>query len=185
MKRLLLLLAIPILAQAECVLQDRTVSATTAKIVERSGMRQNVVKLPSGNSRCLVTFQARIGTGWYTAAGHYDWPGDRPSGEACAVAATRAENFALESAAPKHVASEKVMICDDRPDTQILREARIGTQAELYQFRPHPNYPDRFWHNGAQCRWFLDSGWNGRDVQTMQGIICQLSNQKWVVVDKF
>jgi hypothetical protein len=31
----------------------------------------------------------------------------------------------------------------------------------------------------------LDSGWNGRDVQTMQGVICQLSNQKWVVVDKF
>lgn len=185
MKRLLLLLAIPALVQAECVLQDRTVSASTARIEERSGIKQNVVKLPNGDSRCLVTFQARIKTGWYLAAGHYDWAGDRPASEACAVAATRAEEFALSSAAPQHVASEKVMICHDQPDTRILREARIGTQGELHQFRPHPGYPERFWHNGAQCKWFLDSGWNGRDIQTMQGVICQLSNQKWVVVDKF
>ena len=185
MKRLLLLLMIPVLAHAECVLQDRTVSTSTERIEERSGIKQNVVRMPSGESRCLVNFQARIGTVWYMASGHYDWPGDRPAGEACAVAATRAEDFALSSAAPKNVRSEKVMICSDQPDNRILREAQIGTQAELHQFRSHSSYPDRFWHNGAQCRWFLDSGWNGRDVQTMHGVICQLSNQKWVVVDKF
>lgn len=185
MNRLLLLLLIPFFAHAECVLQDRTVSASTARIEERSGIKQNVVRLPSGESRCLVNFQARIGTNWYMAAGHYDWPGDRPAGEACAVAAARAEDFALNSAAPKNVRSEKVMICNDQPDNQILREAKIGTQGELHQFRPHPSYPDRFWYKGAQCRWFLDSGWNGRDIQTMQGVICHLSNQKWAVVDKF
>jgi hypothetical protein len=185
MKRLLLLLMIPVVAHAECVLQDRTVSASTARIEERSGIKQNVVRLPTGESRCIVNFQARIGTEWYMASGHYDWPGDRPAGEACAVAATRAEDSVLSSAVPKNVRSEKVMICNDQPDNRILREAQIGTQGELHQFRSHPSYPDRFWHNGAQCRWFLDSGWNGRDVQTMQGVICQLSNQKWVVVDKF
>lgn len=185
MKRLLLLLTFPALVQAECVLQDRTVTASKTQISERSGVKQNIVKLPNGYQRCLVTFRARIGTAWHLAAGHYDWPGDRPSSEACGVAAARAEDMASSTAAPKHITSEKVMICNDRADTQVLKEARIGTQAELHQYRPHPQYPDRFWHNGAQCRWFLDSGWNGQDVQTMQGVICQLSNQKWVVVDKF
>lgn len=185
MKRLLLLLTIPVLAQAECVLQDRTVSVAKARIEERSGIQQNVVRLPNGESRCIVNFRARIGSQWHMATGQFDWPGDRPAGEACAVAASRADDFALNSAAPKNVTSEKVMVCNDQPDNRILREAQIGTQAELHQFRTHPNYPDRFWHNGAQCRWFLDSGWNGRDVRTMQGIICELSNKKWVVVDKF
>ena len=96
---------IPVVAHAECVLQDRTVSASTARIEERSGIKQNVVRLPTGESRCIVNFQARIGTEWYMASGHYDWPGDRPAGEACAVAAARAEDSVLSSAVPKNVRS--------------------------------------------------------------------------------
>jgi hypothetical protein len=77
------------------------------------------------------------------------------------------------------------MICRDQPDLLTLRSTNPGTVAELSQFRPHPEYPKRFWHNGAQCRMFLDSAWTGRDIRTYQGVICQVQDSKWVVVDKF
>jgi hypothetical protein len=31
----------------------------------------------------------------------------------------------------------------------------------------------------------LDSAWTGRDIHTYQGVICQLQDSTWVVVDKF
>jgi hypothetical protein len=77
------------------------------------------------------------------------------------------------------------MVCTDRPDIQTKRQTQVGTQGQLHQFRPHPDYTREFWHNGTQCRWFLDTEWRQNDVQTRQGVICKLDNTNWVVVDKF
>jgi len=188
MKKLLLaacLAATVAHADDQCVLQDKTVTRGSVQILERSGLRNEVVPLPTGYKRCQVTFRARIGVDWHTAFGEYDWPGDRPREEACAVAAKRAEDSVRERVGRTQVISEKVMICRDQPDLKTLRSTNPGTVAELSQFRPHPEYPNRFWHNGAQCRMFLDSAWTGRDIRTYQGVICQIQDSKWVVVDKF
>jgi len=83
------------------------------------------------------------------------------------------------------VRSEKVMICNDQENLNNLKTTTPGTKGQLHQFRPHPDYPKRFWHNGAQCRMILDSAWTGRDIHTYQGVICQLQDSTWVVVDKF
>lgn len=176
---------IPALATAECVLQDRTVTSHSIVIQERSGMRQTVVPAPDGGKRCIVNFRARVGATWYSATGQYDWAGDRPAGEACAVAAARADDSVHAQTVSQHVRSEKVMVCNDREDMKTLRSTNPGTVAQLHQFRPHPEYPNRFWHNGAQCRMFLDSSWTGRDIHTYQGVICQLQDNNWVVVDKY
>jgi hypothetical protein len=186
MKHLIALaVLIPALATAECVLQDRTVTSHSIVIQERSGMRQTVVPAPEGGKRCIVNFRARVGATWYSATGQYDWAGDRPAGEACAVAAARADDSVHAQTVSQHVRSEKVMVCNDREDMNTLRVTRPGTVAQLHQFRPHPDYPNRFWHNGAQCRMFLDSAWTGRDIHTYQGVICQLQDNQWVVVDKY
>lgn len=186
MKRVLIAALLPasVLA-AECVLQDRTVTASTVRIEERSGIRQEVVPAPDGGRRCIVNFKARVGASWYWANGQYDWAGDRPREEACAVAVSRAEDSVKTQVAPSHVQSEKVLICSDRPDLETLRSTNPGTIGELHQFRPHPKFPKRFWHNGAQCKWFLDSAFRNQDIYTYQGIICQVQDSKWVVVDKF
>ncbi len=186
MKRVLIAALLPISAMAaECVLQDRTVTASTVRIEERSGIQQDVVPAPNGGRRCIVNFKARVGASWYWANGQYDWPGDRPATEACAVAVSRAEDMVRTQVAPSHVRSEKVLICSDKSDQQTLRSTNPGTVGELHQFRPHPDFPRRFWHNGTQCRWFLDSAFRGQDIYTYQGVICQIHDNKWVVVDKF
>jgi hypothetical protein len=186
MKKLLLIVLFPAVTLAsECVLQDRTVTSHSIVIQERSSMRQTVVSTPEGNKRCIVNFRARAGATWYPATGQYDWPGDRPVNEACAVAVARADDSVHSQAVSQHIRSEKIVVCNDREDSATLKSTRPGVTGQLHQFRPHPEYPNRFWHNGAQCRMFLDSAWTGRDIHTYQGVICQLQDSKWVVVDKY
>lgn len=185
LKRFLILAMIPASVMAECVLHDRLVTQSTVQIEERSGINRVVVAAPGGGQRCMVSFKARVGPTWYWANGQYDWAGDRPNEEACAVAVSRAEDSVRVQVAPSMVASQKTLICSDNPQLETLRQTNPGTVGALHQFRPHPANTREFWHNGAKCRWFVDSTFQNRDVHTYQGIICQVQPNSWVVVDKF
>ena len=186
MKLLISTLAMAVMsAHADCVLQDKTVSQSSVSIAERGKITATVVPDPQQGKRCLVTFRARVGATWYTATGEYTWPGDTPRDSACAMAVKRAEDSVREQVAASRVISEKVSICNDDPSLDTIREINPGTVGDLSQFRPHPNYPKEFWYNGTRCRWFLDTGFSGRDIRTWQGIICLIHDSKWVVVDKF
>ena len=186
MKRLLTLALIPATVLAsDCVLQDRTVSRSTVTIAERSRIKPEVVPTVNNGRKCMVSFRVRIGSDWHSAHGEHEWAGDRPREEACAVAVTRAESEVRERVGKLQTVSEKTMICTDRPDLDALRSTNPGTVAELHQFRPHPDYPKEFWHNGAPCRYFLDSAYVHQDVRTFQGVICRIHDSKWVVVDKW
>ena len=186
MKRLLALALIPATVLAgECVLQERTVTRATVTIAERSRITPEVVPTVNNGKRCMVTFRARIGNEWHSAFGEYEWAGDRPREEACAVAVGRAEDEVRERVGRRLTASEKTMVCSDRPDLDTLRSTNPGTVAELHQFRPHPDYPREFWHNGAPCRYFLDSAYIKKDIRTFQGVICRVHDARWVVVDKW
>lgn len=184
MKSILLLL-LPATVMAECVMQDRVVQRSQVVIAERSQLRAEVVPAVNGGRKCLVSFRARVGTEWHTAYGEYEWPGDRPREEACARAVTLADDQVRQRVGAQHTVSEKVMICSDNPDLRTLRQTNPGTVGRLAQFRPHPDRPRLFWHNGAQCRYFLDSQFTGTDIRTWQGVICQLQGNEWVVIDKF
>jgi len=186
MKRLLALALIPATVLAsDCVLQDRTVSRSTVTIAERSRIKPEVVPSINNGRKCMVTFRVRIGADWHSAHGEYEWAGDRPREEACTVAVKRAEDEVRERVGKLQTVSEKTMICTDRPDLDALRSTNPGTIAELHQFRPHPDHPREFWHNGAPCRYFLDSAYVRQDVRTFQGVICRIHDSKWVVVDKW
>lgn len=169
----------------QCVLQDKTVSRSAVTIAERSEIRPEVVPGFDGGRKCIVSFRARIGATWHTAFGEYEWSGNRPREEACAVAVKRAEDSVRERVAASQVVSEKTLICRDNPDLDTLRQINPGTVGELAQFRPHPEYQREFWYNGAPCRFILDSAYTGTAIRTFQGVICKIHNAKWVVVDKF
>ena len=186
MNKSLLLLLVPIAALADqCVLQDKTVARTSVVIAERADIRAEVVPSISNQRKCMVSLRARVGSAWHTGFGEYEWPGDRPREEACAVATKRAEDAVLERVARTQVVSEKTLICSDNPDLRTLLNTNPGTIGDLSQFRPHPDRPREFWHNGAPCRYFLDSTYVRSDIRTFEGVICKVHNSKWVVVDKF
>jgi hypothetical protein len=186
MRKLLISLLIPSAAMAQqCVLQDKTVSRGSVTIAERSEIRPEVVPAIGGGRKCMVSFRARVGAEWHTAFGEYEWDGARPRDEACAVAVKRAEDSVRERVSASQLVSEKVLICRENPDLNTLQQINSGTVGELSQFRPHPDYTREFWHNGAPCRFILDTAYTGKDVRTFQGVICKIHNSKWVVVDKF
>lgn len=188
MKRLLLALSMmPVVAWAadNCVLQDRTVSRSAVQIQERSVIRRDVVPHFGNQKKCMVDFRVRIGADWHTALGEYIWPGDRPQNEACAIAVSRAEDAVRQRVGQSQTVSEQILVCKDEPRLTTLRSAAVGTVGDLGQFRPHPDMTGRFYHNGTECKWFIDSVFTGRDVRTFQGIICETQPNQWVVVDKF
>jgi hypothetical protein len=172
-------------AAQTCVLQQNTVNRTTVTIQERSQISATVVPTTDGRRKCMVDMRVRIGADWHTTFGEFVWNGDTPKDAACAAAVKRAEDAAIQRVAATSVISENVLICNDRENLNTLRDTNPGTVAKLAQFRPHPANTREFWYNGARCRWFVDSVWKGHDIGTMQGIICQLQDNNWVVVDKF
>lgn len=168
-----------------CRMQERTVTQHRVIIQERSTVSRDVVPMPGGGRKCMVTFRVRIGNAWHTAHGEHVWDGNQGSNEACAQAVIQAENSVRERVGRGSSLTERVLICDDRPDLKELRESVVGTTGRNHQFRPHPDYPQRFWHRGAECRWFLEPTLTNRGLYNFQGIICELGRDQWVVVDKF
>lgn len=182
---LLVLGMLPAMVSAQtCVLQNKTVTRSSATVQERTALRAEVVPSPIGR-KCMVSFRARIGSEWHSAFGEFEWPGDRPREEACAVAVNRADSELRQRVAQSQTFGEQVMICNDNPDMQTLRQTNPGTIGNLSQFRPHPDRPREFWHNGARCRYFLDTTFVNKDITTFEGVICQVQDSQWVVIDKF
>lgn len=172
-------------AASECVLQERTVTQYQADIQERTTVRRDVVPMPGGGRKCIVDFRVRIGSQWHSAFGEYAWDGNRGSPEACGIAVQRAEDAVRERVGRGAAVTERVVVCKDRPELQELRSSTVGTVGNAGQFRQHPEWAARFWHNGAQCRWFVEPAFTGQDIRNFQGIICELGRDQWVVVDKF
>lgn len=188
MKLTWLMLLVPslVLANAEqCVIQQRTVSQGNVDIQERSNVTREITPLPSGQWRCQVSFKAKIGSVWHTALGEYDWPGDRSQEEACGIAVKTATDNLRQRVGSTKLITDQVVICRDQPDLLTLKDTKPGTVAQLHQFRPHPDFPNAFWHQGTRCRWFLESQYRVKDIYTFQGIICEVQSGGWVVLDKF
>lgn len=182
--QLLIALMVTSASAEQCVLQDKTVSKTNLEIRERSAVRRDVVSVPEGK-KCIVDFRVRIGSQWYTAFGEHTWSGAQSSESACGIAVSRAEDDVRQRMGKSQTTSEKILVCKDRPELTTLANSTVGTIGEIGQFRPHPAYLNRFWHNGVQCKWFLEPAFKNHEVQTFQGIICELRPNQWVVVDKF
>lgn len=181
----LYLLSLPVYAADNCILQDKTVVRNSVTIVERSPIRKDVVPMFNNQKKCVVDFKVRINLDWHTAYGEHVWSGARPDNEACAVAVLRAEDEVRQRVGQSQTISEKILLCKDQPKLETFPKAGIGTVGDIGQFRPHPEYPNRFYHNGTQCRWFVDTNFVNKDIRTFQGIVCQIEKDRWVVVDKF
>ena len=74
-----------------------------------------------------------------------------------------------------------IEMCDDN---QKFNVGEIGFSGKLELFKPHPDFPGLFTHNGTICKWFLDNELKNSNVIDYQGIICKVKSN-WTVVDKF
>lgn len=186
MKFWTILIAAPTLALAgECVITSKTASQSQAQIVERDAFVQNIVPAMNDRQRCMVSFRARIGNQWFTAHGDQEFAYNEPARLACDLARIKAEAQVKNRVGQTSVATDSVVVCSDQPRHQTLRISQIGTIGNISQFRPNPDRPREFSHNNARCRWFLDNEFKVSAVVQVQGIVCHVNDQNWIVVDKF
>jgi len=180
-----LLLPASVWAQ-ECVIQQKTVTNQTAVIIKQiNEIKRDVIPWGTNQKKCIVNFKALVDDRWHMASGEYIWDGDQPVSEACGVAVARAKKDLTQTVKPANIVNEDVVICRDDTNQTDIRVTQVGNLVDIAQLKPHPDYPNKFYHNGAECRWFLDIGWTGKDIRQYRGIACKLEAGKWVVVDKF
>lgn len=166
-------------------MQEKIVNKSDVVIKELSEIRRDVVPWSKNEQKCIVNFKALIGDTWYAANGEYIWDGELPSAEACGAAVNKAKKDLTAKVKPATLLSEEVLICNDDRQRSNIKVAKVGSIVDISQLRAHPNYTNKFYHNGTECRWFLDSSWTGKDIRQYQGVACKLEPSKWVVVDKF
>jgi hypothetical protein len=186
MQKIILTLLIPssVFAQ-QCVLQSKTIDNTKTTITEISEIRRDIVPWANGQKKCIVNFKAQIDKQWHMAHGEYIWDGELPAQDACGIAVTQAKKDLTQSVKPSKLISEDVLICNDDTKQNTIKVAKVGSIVDIGQLRPHPTYPNRFYYNGTECKWFLDVSWTGKDIRQYQGIACKVEPTKWVVTDKF
>ena len=180
-----LLLTSGIAMAQQCVMQEKIVNKNDTVIKEIGEIRRDVIPWLKNEKKCIVNFKALIDDTWYLAHGEYIWDGERPSQEACGAAISQAKKDLTAKVKPSTIISEEVLVCNDDKQLETIKVAKVGSIVDIAQLRAHPNYTNKFYHNGAECRWFLDSSWNGKSIQQYQGVACKLEPTKWVVVDKF
>lgn len=167
------------------MVQERAVTRMEVLIAERSAIRRDVIPYFDRQRKCIVDFKVRVGRDWYVAYGEHTWDGHRPDAEACAIAVAKAEDSVRERVSHAQSISERIVICKDQPALTTIRGSQIGNVGDRGQFRPHPARPERFFYNGTQCAWFIEPQFTGERIHNFQGIVCELHDSKWVVVDRF
>jgi hypothetical protein len=178
-----LALAVPVAAVAECRMVDQTLTRSEVRISQRTAPVRTVTE--TAPRQCHVRFRILVDGVWHDAHGSQTWQEGQTVQQACGEAALRAERAAVDRIGRSRVTNQSLMVCDDDERFRTVRRAEVGTVARLDQYRPHPEFPRAFIHNGTQCRWFLESGMSGSDVRTWQGIICEVQDGRWAVVDRF
>jgi hypothetical protein len=174
------------LAQAqECQLQQTVSSVSSGNITEVRNITTDVIGWGPNQQKCIVSLDGLYNGVWRKSFGEYVWDGSRPVKEMCAIAVSLAKKNLLQVVNSSTIRNESVVICRDETKPKV-HNTTIGTIVnDITQLRPHPTFQKSFDYKGEQCRWFVESGWSGKDLQRMNGIACLTSSRQWIVVDKF
>ena len=122
----------------QCVLQTKTVTQGQIQVEERSQVSAQVVPVPGGDQRCMVSMRGRVGSTWYTGFGEFVFARTSSPEQACSSARSRAEASITSQAGARQVATDSTLVCREDPMLDALRKTDIGTVAKLAQYRPHP-----------------------------------------------
>lgn len=182
---LICLLPATVIAQ-ECRLQERITSKEIGTISEIRNINAQVVPYGKGQQKCIVELDGMSQGKWYPARGEFVWDGDYSPSKACSAATELAKKNLLSGLFSSTISNETVIICKeptekDRP----LINPKVGTILEsIERLRINSAYKP-FYHKGEECRWYLETGWNGKDINQFNGIVCRYGVDRWIIVDKF
>lgn len=171
----------------DCLLQERTVSKDSGTISDIRNVRAEVLPWKNGYQKCVVTLDGLANGQWSQGRGEFVWDGQSSSKQACSAAVELAKKNLLNELKSSTISNESVVICREKPkEEQPLLNPKVGTILDNPNvLRVHPKFQNTFYHNGEECRWYIETGWNGKDILQFNGIVCRYGPKKWIIVDKF
>lgn len=166
-------------ANADCYIRSNTLSSTQDTIERRTDVQNTVVPLPSAQYRCTATFRAQINKKWYDAEGQAIHS-DRT--QACVQALNSGSVKILTLVSGKSLTVEEEMVCTDQslPKTRTVKIGETIRESEVNIDHQWPQ-PKRL-NDGYVYKSFVEPKTNG---QLARGIIVQINQTDWLVVDKW
>jgi len=180
------LISANVLAQ-DCLLTEKTISKDLGVVDSIQNVQTKLSEWKNGYQTCTATLDGSVNGKWGSGKGVFTWDGQSSSKQACSAAVELAKKDLLETQKDSTISAVSTVICKEVPKKdQPVLITKIGqiidNQATL---RRHPTYANWFTYNGQSCRWYIETGWTGKDINQMNGIVCRMSQEKWIVVDKF
>jgi hypothetical protein len=171
----------------ECIMKEHIVSKEVGVIADIRNIQAEVTPFGKNQQKCTVTLEGFTSNKWNPARGEFIWDGDYTPVKACSAAVDLAKKNLLTGLYSSTITSETFVVCKEQEEKdRPLLNPKIGTIIDdVRRLRAHINYPNVFYHNGEECRWYLETGWNGKDITQFQGIVCRYGPTKWIIVDKF
>ena len=188
MKKLIIAAAIAStgLANAECYMRSSTLAESDAKIEKIADVQNMFVRLKSGQMRCTSTFRVLIKGTWHDAEGQAVVQPDVAEAQACARAQNNGRVTLLQSVSKKTMTVQQEMVCTDQELPKTRNSVKIGDVVKESEVHPDPAWPEaRKLRDGNVCRRFVESDLSGVEMRRTKGVICQVSENSWKVVDKY
>ena len=179
-------LAILSVSAQECIMKEHIVSKEIGVIADIRNIQAEVTPFGKNQQKCTVTLEGFTSNKWYPARGEFIWDGDYTPAKACSAAVGLAKKNLLTGLHSSTIANTSVVICKEpeEKDRPILNP-KVGTILDdLKRLRLNPAKPT-FYHKGEECKWYLETAWNGKDIKQFNGIVCRYGLDKWIIVDKF
>jgi hypothetical protein len=173
------------MAQAECYVRSSTLTESRDAIEKIADAQNTFVRLSSGQMRCTSTFRVLIKGAWHTAEGQAIVSADTTEAQACARAQNSGKVTILQQVSGKRLTVQEEMICTDQqlPKTRTVLVGDLIGESEVV---PDPAWPNtKRMRDGNVCRRFVEDNLQGIDMRRSKGIICQVSDTAWKVVDKW
>lgn len=181
-----LLASFSVVAQ-DCVIQEKTTSKESGSVVEIRNVSAFVIPWGARQQKCVVNLEGYAGGKWKGAKGEFVWDGDYSEAKACGAAVELAKKNLLTGLNSSTISNVSVVVCKEKTEQERpLINPKVGTVLDnISQLRPNPKFPNSFYHKGEECKWYLETGWNGKDISQFHGIVCRYGPKQWIVVDKF
>ena len=181
----LILTLVATTVHGECYVRSAVTNQSQIKLTEIADVDSFVVPVSPTQNKCIVNFRALVNGHCITAEGERVGPKSMSEADLCRGAVDSGRVQILSRADGGQMNIEQNTVCDDRPVIQV-RKVQRGEHVRESEVLPHPNFPKPFAYRTTTCRWFIEPEVHpGRDLLQRQGIICQLHDNEWQVVDKW
>ena len=169
------------LANAECYLRSNSIGEAQANIERVADIQFSPVKLANGDTKCTATYSALIKGKWHLAEGTAT---AKDKDQACQTAQNFGNAKLLEQISGTKLTVNQEVLCTDQ-DLPRPRTTKKGDIVRISEVNINPAWPKPMLLDGAKCVWFLESKFTGSDLSRPQGIMCQVTDTGWQVIDKF